>query len=669
MPTNLNLGIHSKYALASCLIILGIVAVVSISWVIGEPEIAGFGSGYIPMAPLTAILFCFLSLATITQIIGPRGAVNRVLCYVFLVVVGTLGILDLINFCLGDPFDFEAPLLPNPEPFGKVMVGRISPIASVCFLLATTASGLLTYFRGNRKSVFNDVISTLASILIFANLVFILGYIYGAPLLYGGTVIPVSLSTAIAFIFLGGAIIFINGPGHLPLSLFTGATTRATLLRVFVPVSVLLVIGSNVFMAYAKSYLNIQDALLSAICTLVAMLVTGIVIFQIARQIGSSLDKAEGALRESEERFKSIFENSLDGIFLASPDGEVLHANPAAQVMLNRTEDEIVAMGRDLFVDLKDPKYLEFLETRRLTGKFRGEVNFKRKDGSIFPAEMASVTFEDAKGEPRAITVVRDVTEQRAAEQERENLRIQLLQTQKMQALGTLVAGIAHDFNNMLQVIVGYCEVLLLDKKEGDRDFVELQTILKTAQQEAELVKRLITFAGKSPVKKVRVDLNHHVKDLAIMLSRSFPKEIEIKLDLAEGLSCIEADPGQIDQVIMNLAINGQEAMPGGGTLEISASNVRLDDHCSRSNLATDSGNYVTLSVTDTGRGMDKETQARVFEPFFSTKQRDSKRGTGLGLSVVQGIVEKHGGFVTCESEIDKGTTFKVFLPAIVQEV
>ncbi len=223
----IKLEIHFKYALASCLIVLGIVAVVSISWDIGKPEIAGFGARYIPMAPLTAILFGLLSLTTITQIVGSRGAVNRVLCYVFLAVVGTLSVLDLTDFCLGDPFDFEAALLPNPEPFGTVMVGRISPIASACFLIATTASGFLTYFRGNRKSVFNDVISILVSILIFANLVFILGYIYGAPLLYVGRVIPVGLLTAIAFIFLGCAIIFTNGPAHLPLSLFTGATTRA----------------------------------------------------------------------------------------------------------------------------------------------------------------------------------------------------------------------------------------------------------------------------------------------------------------------------------------------------------------------------------------------------------------------------------------------------------
>ncbi len=664
-----KLEIHSKYALASCLIVLGIVAIVSIGWIVGAFDLTSFGPNYIPMAPLTAILFCLLSLTTITQITGPPRAVNRALCNVFLVVVGTLSIIDLIDFGLGDPFDFEATLLPNPKVFGKVMVGRISPIASACFLIATVAVALLNNWDEQRTRFTRNISSIFGSILLFANMVFILGYIYGAPLLYGGTIIPVSLSTAVAFEFLAVAIILTSGPETLPLSLFAGPSTRAILLRVFVPVSFLLVIGSDLFMAYTRSNLNVNAALLSATSTMVGIVITSAVIFIIARQIGGFIDKAENALRESEQRFKSIFENSLDGIFLSSQDGEILHANPAACVMLDRTEDDILASGRASFVDQADPRYPKSLKTRKLTGKFRGEVNFKSKDGSIFPADIASVIFEDVSGQGRSITVVRDITERKVAEQEKENLRAQLFQSQKTEALGTLVGGIAHDFNNMLQIIVGYSEVLLLGKKEGDRDYVELQTIFKTAQQEAELVKRLITFAGKSPIKKIPVDLNYQIKDLATMLSHSVPKEIEIKLDLAEGLSRIAADPGQIDQVIINLAINGQEAMPDGGTLEIYTRNINLDDNYCKSHSGTKPGNYVMLSFSDNGRGMDKETLARVFEPFFSTKQRDSRRGTGLGLSIVQGIVEKHGGFVTCESEIGKGTEFKVFLPSIDPEV
>ncbi|MGC8657639.1 MAG: ATP-binding protein [Desulfomonilaceae bacterium] len=660
----INSEAHSKYALMSCFIVLGIVTVVALGWILGKLQIAGFGPKFIPMAPLTAVLFCLLSLVISLQVANNTAGFRLPLGILFLAISAILCVLDLADFLLGDPFDFEAILIRNPKPFGQVLSGRISPIASACFLLATVAVGLSIYSNENRKSLLIEASSILGAVLIFANIVFILGYIYGAPLLYGGRIIPVGLSTAIAFIFLGGSIILMNGPGPVPLSLFTGNSTRSILLRAFVPVSVLLVIGSNIFMVYAKSYLKIQHALLSAISTLVAMLVTGTIIFKIAQQIGASLDKAENALKESEERFKSIFENSLDGLLFTSPEGQVLQANRAAQIMLGRTEDEIVKMGRDSFVDLTDVRYWTSLETRKMTGKFLGEVNFKRKDGSIFPAEISSVTFDDSQGKGRAITVVRDISERKMAEQEKEDLRTQLLQSQKMQALGTMVDGIAHDFNNMLQIIVGYCEILLIEKNDGDPDHAELQTILKIAQEEAELVKRLITFVGKGPVQKVPVFLNDRIKDLVSILSHSFPRDIEIKLDLAEGLSCIEADPGQIDQVLINLAINSREAMPDGGTLELRTRNLYLDEDCCKTNPTMKPGNYVMLSVCDTGRGMGEETLTRVFEPFFSTKQRDSTRGTGLGLSVVRGIVEKHGGSVSCESQVGAGTKFTVLLPS-----
>ena len=267
--------------------------------------------------------------------------------------------------------------------------------------------------------------------------------------------------------------------------------------------------------------------------------------------------------------------------------------------------------------------------------------------------------FEDVSGQGRSITVIRDISERKRAEQENENLRVQLSQSQKMEALGTLVGGIAHDFNNMLQIIVGYAEVLLLGKKEGDKDYVELQTIFKTAQQEAELVKRLITFAGKGPVKKIPVDLNFQVKELAAMLSRSFPTNIEINLDLQKELSHIMADPGQIDQAIINLVINGQEAMPNGGILKLQTRDLNLDDDYCKANPAIKPGDYVVLSVTDTGRGMDHETLARVFEPFFSTKQRDSRRGTGLGLSVVQGIAKNTGASSRVKVKSARGPSSK----------
>ena len=264
-----------------------------------------------------------------------------------------------------------------------------------------------------------------------------------------------------------------------------------------------------------------------------------------------------------------------------------------------------------------------------------------------------------------AVAIIIDITEQLKNERERELLRAELLQAQKMEAIGTLVGGIAHDFNNMLQVILGYSQMLLEEKSPDHPDYEDLREIVRASEQEAELVRRLLVFAKQTPTEKVTTELNSQVKGMTSLLSRTFPKMIDIKLDLADGLNMIMADPVQIDQVIMNLTINAQESMPKGGQVEIKTRNVTLDDEyvCYKPGLK--SGKYVMLSISDTGLGMNQQTLSRIFEPFFSTKERDSTRGTGLGLSVVQGIVEQHEGHITCESEPETGSEFRVYFPAI----
>ncbi len=263
------------------------------------------------------------------------------------------------------------------------------------------------------------------------------------------------------------------------------------------------------------------------------------------------------------------------------------------------------------------------------------------------------------------IFVITDITDQLRAEQEKEALKTQLFESQKMEALGTLVGGIAHDFNNMLQIVLGYSQILLDDKKKRDQGYQELQTIIETGEGGADLVKKLLAFGQQGQVIPVPLDLNHQVSQLTTLISRTLPHVVQLDLDLIDGPTTIVADHGQIDQLVMSLAINASEAMPDGGALKISTSTVSLDDDYCKSHLEAKPGTYVMLSVRDTGRGMDKETLARIFDPFFSTKERGSTRGTGLGLSVVQGIVQQQGGHVTCESEPGKGTEFKVYFPSI----
>jgi CheY-like chemotaxis protein len=212
---------------------------------------------------------------------------------------------------------------------------------------------------------------------------------------------------------------------------------------------------------------------------------------------------------------------------------------------------------------------------------------------------------------------------------------------------------------------LGYSQLLLDDKKKGEPGYDDLQAIIRTGEGGADLVKKLVAFAQQSPISTVPLDLNLQVSQMSALLSRTLPLVVQVDLDLTDGPTTILADHSQIDQLVVHLAVNASEAMPLGGRLKIATKTVSLDDEYCRTHNGVKPGGYVTLSVSDTGIGMDKETLARIFDPFFSTKEKGSTRGTGLGLSVVQGIVRQHGGHITCESDPGKGTEFKVYFPAI----
>ena len=242
----------------------------------------------------------------------------------------------------------------------------------------------------------------------------------------------------------------------------------------------------------------------------------------------------------------------------------------------------------------------------------------------------------------------------------------QLIHAQKMEAVGTLAGGIAHDFNNILLVITGYCELLLMAMRTTDQHYASVQVIQKAAFRAADLVKQMLTFSRASETNPTPMKLNLQIEDEVSLLDRTIPKTIEIRMDLDPELKMINADSTQIDQIVLNLAINARDAMPEGGMLTLRARNVTLDeDYCSR-NLEVSPGEYVELSVSDTGTGMEKSIQERIFEPFFTTK--DPGSGTGLGLSMVFGIVKAHGGHITCHSEPGAGTTFSVYFP-VAEEV
>jgi CheY-like chemotaxis protein len=230
-----------------------------------------------------------------------------------------------------------------------------------------------------------------------------------------------------------------------------------------------------------------------------------------------------------------------------------------------------------------------------------------------------------------------------------------------MESLGTMAGGIAHDFNNLLTIILGYTDVLLESRMEGDPDREDLRRIRYAAGKGADLVKRILTFSRKTESRPLDLDLNQRIRQTQRFLQRTIPKMIDIDLILADDLARIHADPTQVDQILMNLAVNARDAMPEGGKLVIETANVVLDEEYAQTHFGAKTGEYVLLSMSDSGHGMDKETLDHIFEPFFTTKE--AGKGTGLGLAVVYGIVTHHNGYITCNSEPGRGTTFKIYLP------
>ncbi len=260
-----------------------------------------------------------------------------------------------------------------------------------------------------------------------------------------------------------------------------------------------------------------------------------------------------------------------------------------------------------------------------------------------------------------------DITDRKEAQQEQDRLRAQLFQAQKMESIGTLAGGIAHDFNNILTVVLGFSELLLSGKDERDQSYQDLQKINQAARNGADLVRSILAFGRKADISLRSLDLNHEVKQIKKLLGRTIPKMIEIELNLGREIPRVNADPVQIEQMLLNLAVNASHAMADGGKLTIETQRVTLDEEYSRLNFGATSGEYTMLSVSDTGHGMDQETLSHIFEPFFTTKE--TGEGTGLGLAMVYGLVKQHGGYITCYSEPGEGTTFKIYFPAVEMEM
>jgi PAS domain S-box-containing protein len=371
----------------------------------------------------------------------------------------------------------------------------------------------------------------------------------------------------------------------------------------------------------------------------------------------AALRSAQEGLRRSESNFRSLVTNSPYGICRCNPDGVLMDANPAFVHMLGY-ESATELKGRHLgSLHRSSQEWFQLADCFASRKDFTGLVaEFTRKDETATVLRLSGRAIRD-KEDTSFELFAEDVTENRALEQ-------QLRQSQKMEAVGRLAGGIAHDFNNLLMVISGYCE-FLLDRIGPDPVLrTPAQEISKAAERASSLTRQLLAFSRKQMLAPKVLDLNAVVTENLKMLTRLIGEDIDLVMVPGPELGAVKADPGQVEQVIMNLAVNARDAMPRGGSLQIETSNVTLDENHARLYGGVKAGEYVMLAISDTGSGMDAETQSHIFEPFFSTK---GTKGTGLGLSTVYGIVKQSGGYIWVHSEPGHGTTFKVYLPRIVE--
>jgi PAS domain S-box-containing protein len=383
--------------------------------------------------------------------------------------------------------------------------------------------------------------------------------------------------------------------------------------------------------------------------------------WSVADQTAAAL--AHARLNEERRRLTAAIEQAAESVVIFDVDGAILYVNPAFERITGYSRAE--AIGRTLDI-LRSGQHGESLyqamwATVRAGEVWHGRIINKRKDGTLYTDET---TISPVRNESGAIInfveVKRDVTRELQLEE-------QYRQAQKMEAVGQLTAGISHDFNNLLTAINGFAQLLQFELPVEDPRQELVQKIADAGRRASELVRQLLTFSRKQVIKPVVLDLNVVVADMSKLLQRVIGEQVQLKTQLASGLWPIEADQAQIEQVILNLAVNARDAMPDGGKLIIETANVVLDEEYVTDHLAAQPGEHVLLTVSDTGIGMSEEVKAHLFEPFFTTKGRS--KGTGLGLATVYGIVKQNGGTIWVYSEEGVGTTFKIYLPRATQAV
>jgi two-component system, cell cycle sensor histidine kinase and response regulator CckA len=640
---------------AYALIALGLV--VFLGWVDSIGFLLTVLPGRVTMKANTALGFICAGVALLLLSRPVRTTTSRAVgMFASLVVIG-VGFLTLVEYIF--------PRTPNIDQlfFGGYLQhpypGRMTQITALNFTLSGCSLFLLS--ASEKQARWPQLLSLLSG---FGATLAIIGYLYGVPALYGSVqYTSMALHTGIGFLILSAAILH-SRPGLSIMQVVSADNAGGWLARRILPAAVIVPICLGA--VYVHNSLPDSARPLAFSCLIVAQVVFFVLLVWTLSFLLNNIDArkitAEIALQQAEQlheqRYRTMFEEAIIGVFQSTPQGTFLSVNPAMACMLGyESPDEmmrsITDIGHQLYADAhRRDEFVALMEEHGAVRDFECQL-YRRDATSIWTCANVRAVRE------HGITVryegtIADITLRKLLEE-------QLAQSQKMEAVGRLAGGVAHDFNNAIGVIIGYT-ALLRERLAPDQRAVQYsEQISKAGHHAASLTRQLLAFSRKQVLQPAVLQLNAVVMETEKMLRCLIGEDIDLTVNLAIDLGYIKADRGQIEQVLMNLAVNARDAMPQGGKLVIETLNSQLDATAVAQRPCARPGDYVVLSISDTGCGMDTETQAHIFEPFFTTKPLG--KGTGLGLSTVYGIVTQNSGFIWVYSDLGKGARFKIFFP------
>lgn len=635
-----------QFAAAMVALIAGVVL---IGWAVQVDYLVGVIPGLSTMKPATAVSFLAGAIGLALCARSSAGRWRNPAIYVLSALIATIACVTLADFALG--LGGGEGQLPFLEQGSRMSVATAASFLLVALLLPISAHESLV-----AKRVFS-ICSLLGLWICFLVLI---GYGFGAEILIDP--IPessIAINTAAGFLVLFAGILLLKQDVGVP-ALLRRKTPGGLIARRLLPWIIVLpaALGWLIVSGVERNWYGAPGA--AALSTVVSVLVLLGAVWHGAR----AADKVHDALVDQEQLHQAVIDTALDGFILMSQDGKVVAWNPQSEKIFGWSAED--AVGKRLS-DLIVPETLRDAHERGLrrflsTGEAKMlrrvvEITAVRRDGQTIPVELIIVPILQ-EGRWRFSGFVRDISARLAAEE-------QLHRSQRLQAVGQLTGGVAHDFNNMLTVILGNAELALERAPENNRNLLE--GILRAGENGASLTKSLLAFSRQQPLDPERVDVNAFVDATTAMLVRTLGESVQIRLLLADNLWDPAVDRAQLENALINLAINARDAMPEGGKLTIETANAMLDEAYTAQNPDVEPGSYVSVAVTDTGAGMPPDMIERAIEPFFTTKAVGS--GTGLGLSMVYGFVKQSGGHIKIYSEVGIGTTVRLYLPRASEQL